>query len=84
MCSMFVVVANGSQQVGDVVIVQPIPNVSPFALGDDKSQLAENAQLVGNRTRLHLDRGRELIDGQRLRQERIQDADPAGGSEDTH
>lgn len=78
------VVANRRQEVGDVVIVQPIMEVTAFAVGDYEVQLPEGPQLLGDGSRLHLDGGGELVDGAASLEKGVEKAHPAAGAEDLH
>jgi hypothetical protein len=82
--SVFVVMANCAQKIGDVMVVQPVADMSSFPLGDDESQLPQDAELMGNRACLHLDGGGKLIHGQGLLQKLIEKPDPTGGSKHRH
>ena len=44
--SMLVVVANGGEQVRDVVVVEPVANVPTLALGHDEAKLPKDPELM--------------------------------------
>ena len=48
------------EQVGDVVVVELVDHAAAGALPDDQAEVAQDAELVGDRRGVHPDGGRDL------------------------
>ena len=84
MGGVLVVVADGREEVRDVMVVQPILDVASFATADDELLLAQHPKLLRHRARIHLDLVGELLDGARGAQQGEKDSNPAVSAEDLH
>jgi hypothetical protein len=81
---VLVVVAQRGEQVGQVVVEEPVVRVAAVAPDGDEAQLAQQAQLVGDRALLHVHGGCELLDGALAVAQRPQQPQAAGRSERPH
>jgi hypothetical protein len=72
------------EQVCDVVVVELVHDLTAVAAADDKPQMAQQAELVGDRGALHLDGARDLAHRRRAGVQPRKDAQPAGGGERLH
>jgi hypothetical protein len=59
---VLVVVADGRQQLRDVVVVQRVAGVAPLAMSANQPQAAQYAQVVRRRARTQAAGGRQLLD----------------------
>jgi hypothetical protein len=81
---VLVVVAQRGEQVGQVVVEEPVVRVAAVAPDGDEPQLAQQAQLVGDRALLHVDGRGELLDGALAVAQRPQQPQAARGPERPH
>jgi len=71
-------------QLPDVLVVQRVVDAAAVALADDQAEMAKDAQLVGDRGAVHLDRGADLAHRCRSRVEVGEDAQAAGSRQCLH
>ena len=69
------------EQLGDVVVVELVDDAAAGALADDQAEVAQHAQLVRDRRRVHPDGGRDLGDRRRAVVQAGEDPQPAGRGE---
>jgi len=50
------------EQLGDVVVVEVVDDLTTVAPPDDEAQVTQDAQLVGDRRALHADVSSQLVD----------------------
>jgi hypothetical protein len=81
---MLAVVDGFVQEPGDVIVVEGVNGGLALPRTGDQTEVAEQAQLVGNRGVFHADVGRELGDRTGLAAQPGQDQQPAGGSQRLH
>ncbi len=81
---MLVVVPQGAQQLGDVMVVEPVVGPSALTAHGDQAPLAEEAQLMGRSARAELGRLGQLLDRALAFEQRPQQAQPAPGAEGAH
>ena len=72
------------EQVRDVVVMQVVDDVTAVAPADDESEVAQDAELMGHRGRLHPYRLGQLADGLPAGAQPPQDSHPAGGRQRLH
>lgn len=56
-------VADGREEFGDVLVVQPVAHSPPDSLRDHEPELTQDAQLLRDRARVHLDHAGQLLHG---------------------
>jgi hypothetical protein len=72
------------QEIADVVVVEVVHDLTALSATDDQPEMPEHAQLMGDRGRLHLDRGGELVDRTRAGAQPPEDAQPARRGQRLH
>ena len=76
--------ADGGEQVGDVMVVETVVGVAAGATHGDEPELAQDAQLVGYGALLHPCGVRELFDAALAVEQRPQQTQAAGRAERAH
>ena len=77
-------VADRGQEVGNVMVMEPVPDPASLSLGDDEPKLPQHPELVRHGARLHLGRFGEFLDRKVPVEKGVKEAHPARGTEDAH
>jgi hypothetical protein len=81
---VFVVVTDGGQKLGHVVVVKAVSHPAPLALRHNEPQLAQHAELLRDRARIHLDGVGEFVDAQVTVEQRVEQPHPTLRREHAH
>jgi hypothetical protein len=81
---VLVVVADGGQKLGDMVVVQAVAHSAPVPVSDHEPELPKHPQLLRDGTRLHLHLGGQLVDVELPIEQRIEQPNTALCPEDAH
>jgi hypothetical protein len=81
---VLVVMADGDEQVGQVVVVETVVRAAPVAADADQALLAQQPELVGHGALLEVDGGDELLDGALALEQGPQELQAAGRAERAH
>lgn len=77
-------VADRAEQLDEVLVVQAVEHPSSVAAGGDEPQVAQDAQLLRYRVGRELGAGGEILDGELGIDQRVEQLEPARGSERRH